>query len=165
MKPWFYYGDFESSKKPATLDEALVDVCDIAAELAPYAGNLGGFAYSLDKLDNLAAQALRAQMALLAWGVVLGDLTENETAQVHAALAFVCSGDEYAAEEIAGRFLSMVRRIRVVRALGRHPRAERFRSLADAIGRGRFTRAQWDLAKKIAAEAGEPVAAREEACS
>lgn len=160
MKPWFYSHQFNASKMiPATLDSALVDVCDIAHELTSYRGRLGDFAFSTDSLDRGHAEALRKQIAILAWNVVVGDMTDNEIAQVHAALAHVCSADEYAAKELAGRFLSSVRRVRVLRAIGQHPRANRFDSLTDAIEKGRHTKAQWAFALRLAAEVGQPIAA------
>jgi hypothetical protein len=94
---------------------------------------------------------------------VSGDLSNNEVAQVHAALEFVCSKDDYAAKEVAGRFLSAVRRVRAIRAIMAHPRGHRFYELRCAIEKGRFTKAQWALAVKLAGEVGVNVSTKVEA--
>lgn len=160
MKTAYYGDDFRRlANEPATLESALTDVCDIAYELTRFPQGLAGFAYSMEQLDQWQAQAFRTASAILAHNVVVGGLSDNEIAQVHAALAYVCSGDEYAAKEIAGRFLSAVRRIKVLRAIGRHPRGGKFYTLTEAIEKGRFTKAQWQLAVKLASEVGERIAA------
>lgn len=154
MKKWFYASDYNASKMvPATLESALADVADIGRELAQYGGKLGDFAYSIDKIDHMAPQALRAQCSILAWNLVIGKLSDEDVATVKAALKEACAGDAYAVKELAGRFMSCIKRIRVVRAIGRHPRADRFTTLCEALERGKFTAAQWAFAQKLAAEA------------
>lgn len=153
MKKWFYASDYNESKSvPATKESALADVADIGRELARYGGRLGDFAGSLEKIDQMEAQGLRAQCSILAWNVVLGDLSEEVITEVKDALKAVCANDPYAVKELAGRFGSGVKRIRVLIALAHHPRAARFSSLREAIERGRFTANQWALAQKLAAE-------------
>ncbi len=153
MKTAFYGSDFRSLRDNViTLDEAMTDVCDIAYKLTAYPTGLAGFAYSMDKPDQWHAEAFRSSMAILAHQCLASGFSDNEIAQVHAALAFVCSGDEYAAKEVAGRFMSLVRRLKVLGAIARHPGASRFYTLTDAIGRGKYTKAQWALALKLASE-------------
>lgn len=160
MKRAFYSGDYQAIiSKGITLDEALTDVADIAHELTRFPRGLSEFAYSMDEIDKWEAQAFRTAMGILAHQCIRGELSDNEIAQVHAALAFVCSGDEYASKEVAGRFMSFVRRTKVLAAIARHPRAGKFYTLTEAIGRGRFTKAQWTLAVKLASEAGYQQAA------
>ena len=154
MRTCFYADDFNREKMvPATLESALVDVADIAAEVSRYGGNLATFAYSIDAVDHVGPEGLRNCLRLMSWNVAVGNLSDNEIAQIHAALAFVCSGDEWAAEKIAGAFKRTVRRVQVLRAIGRHRRASQFYTLCEAIERGRFTAKQWAFALKLAAEA------------
>jgi hypothetical protein len=154
MKKWFYGDEYNASKMaPATLDSALADVAEIGRELATYGGKLGEFAYSIDKIDHMAPQQLRAQCSILAWNVVIGKLSDEDVATVTKALKEACAADAYAVKELAGRFASGVKRVKVLRAIGRHPRAARFTTLCEAIEKGRFTASQWALAQKIAAEA------------
>jgi hypothetical protein len=68
-------------------------------------------------------------------------------------LEVATQGDEWAAKEVAGRFPSAVRRLRLVAEIGQHPRANKFRTLVDALVRGKYTKAQLALAQKLAAEA------------
>jgi hypothetical protein len=89
----------------------------------------------------------------MAWNVVVGKLSDEDVATVTKALKEVCAADAYAVKELAGRFASGVKRVKVLRAIGRHPRAARFSTLCEAIEKGRFTASQWALAQKIAAEA------------
>ncbi len=153
MKPAYYADDFNRSKMvPATLESALAHVGEMAAELARYGGRLCDFAFSMDAIDRWPAEALRTQSAVLAWNVVVGALSDQDVAAVHAAFVSACAGDEYAAKELAGRFMTGVRRVRVLRAIGQHPRGDRFSTLCEAIERGKFTAAQWALAQKLAAE-------------
>lgn len=160
MKTAFYGDDFRKlSETSIALDEAFVDVCDVAAELERYRGKLGSWAYSMERFDQIDAERFRVACTILAHQCVSSGFSQNEIAQVHAALAFVCSGDEYATKEVAGRFLSGVRRVKVLRAIGRHPRRARFETLTIALEKGRYTRAQWDLAVKLAMEAGLNLAA------
>lgn len=133
-----------------TLNDALVDVADIAYELTRYSGKLGEFAYSPERLDQWHAEDVRGRATKIA--KVVAAMSDHDVEAVHMALTFVCAVDEYAAKEIAGRFMSAVKRLRVLRAIGSHPRALRFSDLCEAIEKGRYTKAQWDLAQKLAAE-------------
>lgn len=133
------------------LETALIDVCDIAYSLTAYPNGLSEFAFSPDLPDRWHAEAVRNAAKKIAANVA--PLSDAEVAQVHAALEFVCAGDEYAAKEVAGRFLSAVRRLRVVTAIKKHPRAGKFATLVAAIERGKFTPSQWDFARTLAAEA------------
>ena len=154
MRTCYYADDFARLKKePATLESALTDVADIAAELAAYGGNLGNFAHSIDQIDQVHAEAFTNCLKLMTWNVVMGNLSDNEVAQIRAALDFVCSGDEWAKDRIAGQFPRMVRRAQVLRAIARHPRAAKFYTLCEAIEKGRFTKAQWTFALTLAKEA------------
>jgi hypothetical protein len=160
MKTAFYSSDFQALRNNViTLDEAMTDVADIAYELLRFPTGLAGFAYSDEKIDQWHAEAFRNSMMILAHQCLASGFSDNEIAQVHAALAFVCSVDEYAAKEVAGRFMSLVRRLKVLSAIARHPRANRFYTLTDAIGRGKHTKAQWTLALKLASEVGFQLAA------
>lgn len=160
MKRAFYGDDFRALASTAiTLDEAFTDVADMAYELQRYPTGLAGFAYSMETLDQWEAERFRNAAMILAHQCVTSEFSENEIAQVHAALAFVCSKDEYAAKEVAGRFLSAVRRVRVLRAIQRHPRSGRFETLKIALEKGRYTKAQWVLAVKLAGEADARLAA------
>ena len=160
MQRAFYGDDFRALAATAiTLEEAFVDVADIAYELLRFPRGLAQFAYSMDEPDRWHAEAFRNACAVLAHQCVTSGFSDNEIAQVHAALAFVCSTDEYASKEVAGRFLSAVRRVRVLRAVNRHPRSGRFETLKIALEKGRYTKAQWALALKLANEAGERLAA------
>lgn len=153
MRTAFYADDFNRLKMvPATLESALTDVADIAAEIKRYSGNLASFAHSTDFVDQVGPDSIRNCLRLVCWNVAIG-LTDDETSQVHAALAAACAGDEWAAEMIAGAFKRTVRRVQVLRAIARHPRAAKFYTLCEAIEKGRFTKAQWAFALKLAAEA------------
>lgn len=161
MKTAFFSGDFQkASREPATLESALVHVADIAAELERYGGKLNEFAYSMERLDQWAAEAFRNSTSILAYNVVAGGLSNNEVAQVHAALEFVCSKDDYAAKQVAPWFLPAVRRVRAIRAIMSHPRGDRFYELRCAIEKGKFTKAQWALAVKLAGEVGVNVSTK-----
>lgn len=134
-----------------TLTEALAAVAHMAEELRRYPGGLGGFAYSTETLDQWHAEAFRKLGTDIARGV--HGLPDAEVTQVHEAMVAVCASDEYAAKEVAGRFLGAVRRLRVLAKIARHPRAWKFGTLVRALERGRFTKAQWAFAQRLAAEA------------
>jgi hypothetical protein len=124
---------------------------ELAAEIARYGGNLQTFADSPDALDRAAPAALRRQAAALA-ELVAGQADDVAEAAA-VALDAACSGDAYARRELAGRFRSAVRRLRVAAAIERHPRAAQFVGLRSAVLRGRCTSAQWQLACALAKEA------------
>lgn len=122
----------------------------IAQKLVSFGGNLAAFAYSPDAVDQAHASAIRRQAAELAKSMV--GQSEETVEEVAKALDAVCAGDRYATLEIAGRFRSGVRRARLLAEVARHPRAARFASLVDAISSGKYSKAQWQLAIKLAAE-------------
>jgi hypothetical protein len=122
----------------------------IAGEVPRYGGNLWSFANSIDRLDQWAASGLRARMGTLC-ELVYRDAELLE--RTHVALCFACMGDDYAEKEVAGRFLSLARRITMIDAIKRHPRANYFWNLIDALQRGKFSKEQLGLARKLAAEA------------
>ncbi len=133
----------------ATCPEVLIALTTIANEIAAYRGGLEGWAYSPDLVDRMAAEGLRIRCRDLA-KVVAHDLDLAERTAV--ALAWACMGDAYAVKELAGRFRSACARVRLVSAIGKHPRAGQFVTLVKAIDSGKFTRPQLDLARKLAAE-------------
>jgi hypothetical protein len=122
----------------------------LAALVATYRGNLAAFANSVDALDRYAPAAVRDAAKDVARAVAC------ESAEVVAAaaagVATACAGDEWARAEVAGRFLSAVKRLQLVTTIKRHPRAGRFSTLVSAIESGRFSKAQYKLATELAAE-------------
>jgi hypothetical protein len=138
-----------SDGEDSTVDRATEMVLAIAERVASLGGNGPSFLRSIDALDHIPLEDIRA----LTWklgDLVLGDAEMEERAYV--ALVLACGADPWAQAEVAGRFRSYLRRSAVLRALARHPRREKFSTLTRAIARGRFTQAQWTLAKKLAAE-------------
>ena len=124
---------------------------EIAAEVPRYGGRLEAFASSIDWIDRAWPEALRRRAAEFAQLVALG--SDELVERTWLALAFACAGDAYAEREIAGRFRSGVRRLRVLEALERHPKRDRHGALVRALERGRFTREQWARAQRLASEA------------
>lgn len=127
----------------------------IASEVPRYRGDLATFAGSSESLDRMGPESLRADCATIARLVV--DEPAEVIAWHHAALAWACQGDTWALAEVAGRFMSAVRRIRLAAKVRAHS-GFRYYDLAEAIIRARYTAKQWAFAKKLAAE----VDAREE---
>lgn len=138
---------------------ALLD--HMRTEIAAYKGNLGSFAYSIDTLDTWHAEAVRDDAKRLALAVAARD--DDDLAQrAFLALSWICVGDEYCEKEVAPPFRRFVARLRLAAWIRRHPRADRFGSLAETVERGKHTKKQHELAKKIAGEAME-IAARKAA--
>lgn len=133
-----------------TITEALAAVAHMATELRRYPHGLGTFAYSNETLDQWHAEAFRKLSTDIARGAF--ELPDAEVAQIHEAMVAVCACDEYAAKEVAGRFLGAVKRLRVLAKIARHPRAWKFGNLVAAIEKGRFTKEQWAFAQRLAAE-------------
>lgn len=131
--------------------EALAEVADMGKEIASYGGRLASWAYSVDAIDRFPAEAFRRRASRLSQA--MAPFTDSEVDEIARALEGACAGDEYAKAEIAGRFRSGVRRARLATAVRRHPRAARFSTLIEAIERGRYTKAQWTLAQRLATEA------------
>lgn len=127
-------------------------LAEISYDVRRMGGNGAGFAYSMDAIDHTIPHVIRRDAMTLARAVaVAGD--EELTVRAHVALCWACQGDDWAEKEVAGRFLSAVRRVLVLRAIAKHPRADRFYTLRSAIERGRFSKAQWQLACRLAKEA------------
>ncbi|WP_438029072.1 hypothetical protein [Sorangium sp. So ce233] len=124
---------------------------EIAAEVPRYGGRLEAFACSVDWIDRAWPEALRRRAAELAQ--LVAPAPDELVERACLALAFACAGDSYAEREIAGRFRSGVRRLRVLDALERHPKRSRHGALVRALERGRFTAEQWKLAQRLANEA------------
>lgn len=132
--------------------EALAAVAAMATEIASYRGGLESWAYSPDALDRWPAQALRDAMGKIAKELAAAGATDEDVAEVHAAMVAACAGDEWATTEVAGRFRSAHRRCVLVSTIRRHPRAHQFRTLVEALNRGRYTKGQYELARNLAAE-------------
>lgn len=135
----------------ATLETVLSSLLAIQNEIASVRPNLAAFAYSPDLLDRWVAEGVRARALGLA--KLVCELSDEQVERVSVCLFWVCSGDVYATAEVAGRFMSAVRRLRLAAAIRRHPRAFNFGSLVSAIERGKYTKAQYALASKLAKEA------------
>lgn len=135
-----------------TKPEALALIDAMATEIATYRGRLESWAYSPDAADRWHAQALRDSMGKIAKGLAAGGASGVDVNEVHCAMVVACAGDEYATAEIAGRFLSAHRRSVLVGRIRRHPKGHQFQTLVAALERGRPTKAQFDLASKLAGE-------------
>lgn len=133
-----------------TKADALAAVAVIADEIRSLVGPLSSWAYSPDALDRLAAAGLRDRVHNLAIGLI--GLPAEDVETVAVALDAVCAHDEYARDELAGRLRSAVRRLELVERMRRHPRADRFYTLVQAVSRGKATGKQMDLARKLAGE-------------
>ena len=120
----------------------------IASEVPRYRGDLATFAGSSESLDRMGPESLRADCATIARLVV--DEPDDVIAWHHAALAWACQGDAWALAEVAGRFMSAVRRIRLAAKVRAHS-GFRYYALAEAIIRARHTARQWAFATKLAA--------------
>lgn len=143
MSQWPYYLDMDNAS-------AQTVVAEIGKDIAGYGGRMDAFAFSPDAIDKFGPEATRRRATELAKAIATWSDAEVEV--VAASLDAACTADPYATKEIAGRFRSAVKRVRLVAKVERHPRAAHFRSLVDAVSRGRFTQPQWDLAVKLASE-------------
>lgn len=135
----------------ATETAALEILTHIAREVPRYGGRLSDFAYSIDAIDKIAPEALRRDAMDLA--KLVASASDELVERTRVALFWACQGDDYARKEIAGRFRSGVERLQLIHWIERHPRAGRFGSLMSALAGKRFTKAQLDLGRKLAAEA------------
>lgn len=154
MRTAFYADDFNRLKMvPATLESALTDVADIAAEIKCYSGNLASFAHSTDLVDQVGPDTILNCFKLMTWNIAVSSLGETEIEKIRGALIAACAGDQWARNRIEGQFDKVLRRVRVLRAIARHPRAAKFYTLCEAIEKGRFTKAQWTFALTLAKEA------------
>lgn len=133
-----------------TKADALALVATMASEVAAYGGKLESWAYSMEALDRWPAQALRDTMGKIAKGLV--GASEVDVAEVHVEMTIACAGDAWAAREVAGRFMSAHRRCLLVGQIRRHPRAHQFQTLVEALNRGRYSKSQFELARKLAGE-------------
>lgn len=122
----------------------------IATLIAKHGGNLSAFAYSIDMVDRIGPMAIRERAAELARLCI--DLGDDDVRAVKMRLVEACGDDEWALSEVAKRFTSAVVRLRLVRDINRHPRADRFVSLVRALKRGRYSRKQLAFAKRLANE-------------
>ncbi|XXX79206.1 hypothetical protein WMF30_10570 [Sorangium sp. So ce134] len=124
---------------------------EIADDVPRYGGRLEVFASSIDWIDRAWPEALRRRAAEIAQ--LVGPASDELVERTWLALACACTGDAYAEREIAGRFRSGVRRLRVIAAIERHPKRDRHGALVAALERGRFTAEQWARAQRLANEA------------
>lgn len=128
---------------------SLTEVTKELATIPNYGGGLASWAWSSDRIDTWIPEAIRAAARRLAHLVVEGELAEENA---YLGLAWICQGDEWAESEVSARFKSAVRRFTLIGKIRRHPRADKFASLIEAVGRGRATKPQMALAAKLAAE-------------
>jgi len=129
--------------------EALDILTTIQGDVRSLVGGMQAFAYSFDEPDRWMAEAVRRKATSLA------KLVAHDPALVarcRIALYWACSGDDYGTREVAGRFAGACERIRIVAAIGRHPRAEKFGGLVRALSGKTYTKAQIELGRKLAAE-------------
>lgn len=98
----------------ATETKALEILTWINTELPAFKGNLQSFAYSIDTADVLWALAFRERVSDLAL-LVYRDV--DLACRCDLALAWACRNDKYAAAEVAGRFASAVKRIRIAQGI------------------------------------------------
>lgn len=136
--------------------EATLESLNYLADQVPtYGGRLEDFAASMDSLDTLGPRCMRDRVVDIA--KLVAHETDDVVAWHHVAISWACQGDAWAVREVAGRFMSAVRRLRLAWKVRAHSGCK-FWDLAEAIVRARYTAKQWAFAKKLAAE----VDAREE---
>lgn len=124
----------------------------IALDVPTYRGKMAEFAYSTESLDRFGVETLRL------WTTDLAKLVAHEgdelVERTNVALRMACAGDEFAEKEIAGRFMSAVKRLRNIKILAAHPRAGRFYDLIDRYRAGKaLTKPQRGLLAKLIEEA------------
>lgn len=130
-------------------EKALEILTRADAYVRRYNGVLTELSQSTEWLDYGIPQNIRDMAKDLA-KVTFEDADLAERAFL--ALAWVCRNDDWATREVAGRFLSLCKRLVLVSTINRHPRAWKFESLTDALLRGRATAAQLKFARTLAAE-------------